>query len=346
MRPTEVATLASALLLLLTGVLPGSDEERPGVLIAFVLSLVYVGVWYHVLPQGAFGRMRYSIGGAIMQLILVFLLMTTGGVRSGWYLFYLLPVLATVFSYQPRSTAVVAAIAAAGFVFVGLSDPTIRTTLDAREILLTRFVGFAAVASMAYIITLAMAAHREGFARQEARLREVLAMTEREAMTDPLTAVHNRRALEQALARAASRAARDARPYSVLLIDVDSLKTLNDRQGHAVGDRALRLIATAVSQAIRGYDLVARYGGDEFVAVLHDSGEDAARVTAERVREKARLLLASDPALANTAISIGVATWTEGCTPEDLLSQADRQMYTAKETKMSRSDQASAVRPT
>lgn len=345
-RPTEVATLASAFLLLLSGVLPGSDDERPGVLIAFGLTLAYVAVWYHVLPAGAFGRARYSIGGAIVQLILVYLLIATGRSQSGWFVFYLLPVLATVFSYHPRSTAIVASIAAAGFLFVGLTDPVVRTTLDAREILLTRFVGLGAVASMAYIITRAMQAHREGFARQETRLREVLAMTEREAMTDPLTAVHNRRALEQALARAASRAQRDARPYSVLLIDVDGLKSLNDRQGHAAGDRGLRLIATAATEAVRGYDLVARYGGDEFVVVLHDSGAEPARATAERVRAKARQLLGSDAALANTTISIGTATWRTGCSPEDLLSEADKDMYAAKQKRRPSEPPASPVATT
>ena len=331
MRPTEAATLASALLLLVTAVLPGSEEERAGVIVSFALTITYVAVWYHVLPAGTFGRARYAIGGSLVQAILVYLLITTGGVRSPWTVFYLLPVLATVFSYNARGTAVVAIAATLGLIVVGSLDPATRTTEDVRDILLVRLVGLGAVSSMAYMATRAMQAHREAALRQEARLRELLAMTEREAMTDPLTAVHNRRALEQALSRAASRAARDSHAYSVLLIDVDGLKRLNDRQGHAAGDRALRLIATATTEAIRGYDVVARYGGDEFVVVLHDSSSEAARATAERIRAKARQLLSSDAALSGTTISIGVATWTPGCTPEDLLAEADKDMYASKQ---------------
>ncbi len=330
LRPTEVATLASALILLVTAVLPGSGDDRAGVLVAFALTLTYTAIWYHVLPAGTFGGARYAIGGVAVQAILVYLLIATGGVRSPWFVFYVLPVLATAFSYHPRSTAAVAAAAAAGFVFVGFADPAARTTEDVREILVVRLVGLGAVASMAYLITRAMRAHRDGFEHQEARLREVLAMTEREAMTDPLTAVHNRRALDQALARAGSRAARDGRPYSVLLIDVDGLKALNDRQGHAAGDRGLRLIATAATEATRGYDVVARYGGDEFVVVLHDGGAEAARATADRVTARAQQLLAADPALAGTTLSVGAATWRPGMTADDLLAEADSAMYHTK----------------
>src|SRR5262249_55408859 len=157
--------------------------------------------------------------------------------------------------------------------------------------------------------------------------REVIATTEREAMTDPLTAVHNRRALEQTLARSASRASRDGRPYSVLMIDVDGLKRVNDRHGHAAGDRGLRLVATAASQSIRGYDIVARYGGDEFVVVLSDAGPGEALVAAHRVRAKARQLLGSDPVLGGMNISVGTASWRADVTGDDLLAEADRDMY-------------------
>jgi diguanylate cyclase (GGDEF)-like protein len=332
-RPTEVATLASAFLLLLTAALPGSEEERMGVGVTFALTIAYTIVWFHVLPPGTFGRARYAIGGTVVQLITVYLIVATDGVRSPWFFFYLLPVLATVFSYEPQSTIVVAIVAALGVLFVGFTDPAVRTTEDVRDLLLTRVVGIGAVSLMTYMITGAMRTHRERFERQAGELREVLAMAEREAMTDPLTAVHNRRALEQALARAASRAGRDSRPYSVLLIDVDGLKRLNDRQGHAAGDRGLRLIATAATQAVRGYDFVARYGGDEFVVVLHDGGSDGARATAERVRAKARQLLSSDAVLGGTTISIGVASWRPGLTPEDLLVEADKEMYAAKHAR-------------
>ena len=329
-RPTEVATVASALILFVTGILPGSDEERPAVLLAFAFTIAYAVVWYHVLPAGAFGRARYWIGGAVVQLILVYLLVATGGVRSAWFVFYLLPVLATVFSYDPRSTAVVAALAVAGFSYVGAVDAAVRTTIDVRELLFTRIAGYAAIATMAYMLTRAMCAHRVEFERQETRLREVLATTEREAMTDALTAVHNRRALDQALARAASRASRDGHPYSVLLIDVDGLKVLNDREGHAAGDRALRLIATAATEAIRGYDIVARYGGDEFVVVLHDGDLEAARSTADRIRAKAMHLLDADPMARGTRISVGCAAWRPGLTPDDLVAASDKDMYAAK----------------
>jgi diguanylate cyclase (GGDEF)-like protein len=329
-RPTEIAIIASALLFLVTAALPGSNEERVGVLVTFALIIGYTAVWYHVLPQGTFGGSRYAVGGTIVQLVLVYMLLATGGVRSAWFVFYLLPLLSTVFSYRSGSTATVAVVAALGLVVVALADPAVRTVEDARDQLAVRVVGLGAVAMMAYVITRVMRSHRDGLEQKEMRLREVLASTERDAMTDALTAVHNRRALERSLARANSRAARDGHAYSVLLIDVDGLKRLNDRQGHAAGDRALRTIATAATDSVRGYDVVARYGGDEFVVVLHESAEGAAQATAERIRSRVHQLLGADGALTGTTISIGSATWRTGRTPEELLAEADAAMYAAK----------------
>jgi diguanylate cyclase (GGDEF)-like protein len=334
-RPSEVAVLASALFLLATAALPGSSEERAGVLITFALVIAYTAVWYHVLPPGTFGEARYAVGGATVQVVSIYLLSATGGVRSPWFVFYLLPVLATVFSYRPRSTAFVAAVAVVGLVFLGIQDPAVTSLADARDLLLVRLIGLAAITTMAYVITRAMRLGRERLEHQESRLREVLAMTEREAMTDPLTAVHNRRALDQVIARADSRAARDGHPYSVLVIDVDGLKAINDRQGHAAGDRALRLIAAAATEVVRGYDVVARFGGDEFVVVLHDSADAAARMSAERIKTRAQQLMASDAELVGTTISVGSATWRQGRTPEDLIAEADAGMYAAKRRRPS-----------
>jgi diguanylate cyclase (GGDEF)-like protein len=335
-RPTEIATVLSAVFLLATAVLVPDPDVRTGLLVTFALTVVYVAVWYHLLPPGTFGEARYSIAGSVVQLILVFMLATTGGVRSPWFVFYVLPVLATVFSYRPRSTATVAAVAMAGLVAVALADVTGPTDEVARELLVVLAIGFAALATMAYTLTRTMGAQRRALERQETRLRELLSVAERDAMTDPLTGAHNRRALDQVLSRAASRAARDAHPYSILLMDVDQLKAINDRGGHAAGDDALRAVAAAAMESVRGYDVVARAGGDEFVVVLHDAEAASSRATAARIAQRASDRLGADPALRGATISVGGATWKPGRSPEELIAEADTAMYEAKRQRHAR----------
>jgi diguanylate cyclase (GGDEF)-like protein len=117
------------------------------------------------------------------------------------------------------------------------------------------------------------------------------------------------------------------------MLDVDHLKALNDRAGHSAGDAILSLVGRAATDVVRAYDLVARFGGDEFVVLIHDSTEESAHRTAERIQQRFRRSLAERPELGGTTISVGTATWEPGRTTSDLLSQADQEMYVAKRTQ-------------
>lgn len=336
-RPTELATIASASFLLATAALATDQDARAGLLATVALTAAYAVVFYHLLPPDAFGDARYAVAGSAVQLLLVLMLATTGGVDSPWSAFYVLPVLATVFGYRPSATAAIAAIGIAGLVVVAFGEMSVLADVTTRQLVVVRLLGYGALATVAYVLTRTMRAHRGALQRQEARLRELLSAAERDALTDALTAVHNRRALDQTLAQASSRAERSGSPYSVLLIDVDQLKEINDRAGHAAGDDTLRAIARAATEVIRGYDVVARSGGDEFVVLLHGADEAVARRTAERIARRAADLLGAHRELVGTTVSIGAATWRPGMGPDDLLAQADAQMYEAKRARQVRS---------
>jgi diguanylate cyclase (GGDEF)-like protein len=332
-RPAEIATIGSALFLVASALVPASAEHRSGLLLAALAVVAYSVVWYRVLPPRAFGAWRYELAGVFIQLIGLFTLVITGGVGSDWFAFYLLPVIATVFSYRPRATAFVSVVAAAGIVAVAALPGTDSARISPEEIVgiaWLRLVEIAAVAVMALLITRAMHRQRAALLEREGELRDALAVTERQALTDPLTGVHNRRSLEQALASVSSRAERDLRPYAVLLVDVDQLKALNDRAGHAAGDTILRLVGRASADVVRAYDLVARFGGDEFVVVLHDTSDETAHQTAERIQQRFAQLITERPELGNMTISVGAATWEPGRTTSELLTEADGEMYAAK----------------
>jgi len=161
------------------------------------------------------------------------------------------------------------------------------------------------------------------------RLRDQVAL---DALRDGLTGLYNRKALASLLAEWTAFSVRHQVPLSVLMIDADHFKAVNDRHGHPVGDRVLRMIADTVRATLRESDLAGRYGGEEFAVVLPHTGLDGARQVAERIRrgcDGARLPLPAGPL--TVTVSIGVATLKPGMRrPEDLIGQADEALYRAK----------------
>jgi diguanylate cyclase (GGDEF)-like protein len=162
------------------------------------------------------------------------------------------------------------------------------------------------------------------------QLRDALQLVQHEADTDVLTGQPNRRALDALLARQVLKARVDGCPFSVLLIDIDHFKLINDTHGHAAGDDTLRAFAHRVRAHLREGDACARYGGEEFVVVLPGTTLVSALEIAERLRHGvAEVSLMSVPHV-RTTVSIGVAQCLIDETPEQLLKRADQAVYAAK----------------
>ncbi|MGQ3672209.1 sensor domain-containing diguanylate cyclase [Xanthobacter sp. TB0136] len=154
------------------------------------------------------------------------------------------------------------------------------------------------------------------------------------AITDGLTGLPNRRAMDAALSQEMSRAVRDRHPLSVLMIDIDHFKAVNDRHGHSVGDEVLFRVGQTISRLCRGkMDLPTRYGGEEFIVLLPGAGLEAARRIAERIRAEVEQMTPSLMVeMAPVTVSIGVASTTPpaSLSPAALLKDADAAMYAAK----------------
>jgi diguanylate cyclase (GGDEF)-like protein/excisionase family DNA binding protein len=150
-----------------------------------------------------------------------------------------------------------------------------------------------------------------------------LSRTEIDAITDSLTGIYNHRYLHDRLKDEIARSAEHGSPLSVLYCDLDNFKQFNQRVGHSVGDVALRSVAHILEQSTRDVDLVARFGGEEFVVVLVDTPKDGAVLVAERIREKLEEAI-FPPSREPLTVSIGVATFPEdGSIKEELLDRAD-----------------------
>jgi two-component system cell cycle response regulator len=164
-------------------------------------------------------------------------------------------------------------------------------------------------------------------------LRDRLEQTVELAVTDALTGLHNRRYMETHLKALAEQAVATGRPLSIVLVDVDNFKVINDTLGHAAGDKVLRELGTRFRGSTRGVDLLCRFGGEEFVIALPDTGLEAAIQAGERLRDCiAREPFRADEAtLLNVTASVGVATLeNEHDTIEALFERADRALYVAK----------------
>lgn len=170
---------------------------------------------------------------------------------------------------------------------------------------------------------------------QVAILRASLERVRREAETDPLTGLANRKAFEAALRRLAAEAVETGQPLSLVVVDIDHFKRFNDSFGHQTGDVVLKLMASKLRNSVRQRDVAARYGGEEFVVLLPATDLDTAVRRADSVRAEvaAHRLRArgSGKDLGVVTLSMGVAQYRPGEPLSRLFARADRALYLAKQ---------------
>jgi diguanylate cyclase (GGDEF)-like protein len=199
--------------------------------------------------------------------------------------------------------------------------PFIRETSNDSLLLLQCFLGVMA------LTTLIFGAEASELRRQEEHTRLM-------AVSDPLTGLANYRLLLERLGSEIKRYTRDGRPFSVILLDLDGLKKINDMHGHVVGSLALCRMAEVLHLSCRAIDTPARYGGDEFALVLPGTSSEDARRVAQRISER----LTEDVEVPRLSVSIGIAEYPrDGRTIEHMLSAADQALYNEKHRLAGRS---------
>jgi diguanylate cyclase (GGDEF)-like protein len=294
---------------------PGRIESGLMIVVGMVFAAA-VAVASLVLPWRRMSRGWVAFPVVTGALLTALACWNTGGVGSPFVLFYLYVATLAAYFASRRQTVFAAAVVwvCAGLPLVYDHDASVTD----------RLFEWVLVTTMATALALVLQHQRE-------RVRRAADQAHALALQDPLTGVANRRGFEVRAAAELARARRHDLTFSLLYLDLDGFKRVNDVAGHAAGDELLRRVALAIGVAVRGEDFVARHGGDEFTVLLPATAEDEARRVAARIVAAVERTAADDVRLRGLSASVGGATFPgDGMTVAALLETADSELLRVK----------------
>jgi len=296
-----------------------AKENEPAISSSLFFYAALVMAFRYANFFRAESRWKIAVETWAMMAVITWSLWFTGRLHSPLLNAYLLVVITSALTLGKVTTLVEVALIAACYVFLAGASFVELTSLAFLGALTAQF---APVVLVAYITTMFAADIR--YVLQRAKLLSEL---------DELTGLFNTRGFAIAADRLFGQALRYARPASVLMIDLDNLKAVNDSYGHEAGNRLLRHTANALRAELRYTDVPARYGGDEFIVLLPETPSKGALEVAERIRKAvADRPLDMDAGKIASSVSIGVACFPDdGRTLDALATRADRALYEAKQ---------------
>ncbi len=264
------------------------------------------------------GRWSLAVETWMMILFITYVLYFTGRLDSPLLNLFLLPIVTSALTLGRKITLLNVGLIAACYLFLGRStDVSFLSIITAGNFA----AALAPMLLVAYITTMLS----QDILNAMARVKLI-------SETDELTHAYNMRAFIAIARRECALANRYNRTLSLLMVDSDSLKKVNDTHGHEAGDRLIKLVVQCIRDGLRTTDVVARYGGDEFMCLLPETGSEGAALVAERIRLRiAETALNDGPTAIPTSVSVGVATYPEhGDEFDKLAKNADRALYASK----------------
>ena len=292
-----------------------------GALCIFAVLLALNGLTYLISRHSTLQRR-----GFIVLITLLFIYLAVNALEDGSAILWLFAYPAIIFYISEARIGVLACTG--GYIGVILLFSPVGSALF--DVPYTASFKLSMLAVLAFVMTTCYVLDQS---RRRSRLGLLRAAAEFEyaAKHDALTGLANRREAHAQLDTEYQRYQRNGRPFSVLLMDIDLFKAINDNHGHQVGDEAIRMIARTLEKQSRKVDTLSRWGGEEFLLLLPESDNEEATQTAERIR----LSIATNPINAgprtiSTTVSIGVATISGNESVDRLLQRADEALYEAK----------------
>ena len=254
-----------------------------------------------------------------MFIFITWAIYNTGGIDSPLLNLYLLVIIVSALTLGKIITVLEVALITAIYFYLGQTQnvDSIFSLAEFGQMMIL----FAPILLVGYVTTL-LAADVQ-YAHQE-----LIMLSD----TDELTGLKNRRAFKNELNSEVKKAIRYKRAFSILMLDADNLKKVNDQYGHAVGDKLLITLSQTIQDSLRGTDILARYGGDEFVVLLTETNDARAVEVAERIRTAVEnTSFSSEGDRVTSTLSIGVACYPDDSEDsEDIINKADQALYESK----------------
>jgi diguanylate cyclase (GGDEF)-like protein len=296
--------------------------RSPGVLGVLLGFAVFVLVFRYGRPFAKHPHFKLAFEILVMLAFLTAVLAVSNGVDSPLVNLYLLPIITAALALGKRAATLVVATVLVCYPLVGMLT-------EGLEGLNAQF-GIGAVGVLAPFVLVAFSTTLlvENINTAKTRIR---ALSDR----DELTALYNMRAFTRLAEQEHDVAARVDRPYSILMVDIEHLKNVNDTYGHDAGSRAVTLVAEALLRLTRSTDVVARYGGDEFVVLLGGADKEVADEVAQRIRNVVfSTTLEVDVKMVRIKVNVGAASFPEsGNSLQAVMAVADRAMYKDKDLR-------------
>ena len=294
-------------------------ETQPAILILLAFGGLFVVIIHDLLPADALGPAKFIVEGSVAITVSTMLVALSGGVASPFFFAFPLIVGGAALVVSPVITVALAAAASVGYVLAVLAGSAPGSLGPATSAAVG--VNLIALILLAYVAMV--------IAREQRRTRDAAI---RLSTVDSLTGLFNRTFFFAALEREIARCARSGRGFCLLMMDLDELKSINDRLGHFHGDRVLRGVGEVIAVGVRKIDTAARYGGDEFVVLLPETDPTGAFILAEKIRLGVGALPIELPgAGTRPSLSIGVVSFPDdGRSADELIISADGAMYASK----------------
>ena len=311
-----VFLLTTTVIVAATGLWP---ETEPAIFVLLAFAALFVVIVHELLPPDTLGPAKFVVEGSVAITVATLLVALTGGGASPFFFAFPLIVGGAALVVSPMITVGLAAAASIGYilaVLVGSAPGALGPATAA-----TVGVNLTALILLSYVAMV--------IARAQRRTRDAAI---RLSTVDSLTGLFNRTFFFAAIEREIARSARSGRGFCLLMMDLDELKSINDRVGHFHGDRVLRGVGDVITLGVRQIDTAARYGGDEFVVLLPETDPTGAFVLAEKIRLGVRSMAVELPAGSpQPSLSIGVVAYPDdGRTADELIISADGAMYASK----------------
>jgi len=306
------------LLVILYYVAPESRILYPEALvIAMVGFTLFVLGFHYINANQQQRRWKLALETWVMIVFITWVISNTGGVQSPLINLYLLVIIISAITLGKVVTLLEIALIGTFYFYIAMADDNTYTYTEFSRLM----IYFSPFVLVAYITTLLVADLHKG--------RNMFkALAERDDMTDLL----NKRSFIPLFNQLAMEAKANGEPLTVMMIDADNLKQINDKHGHQAGDKLIRMLATRISDSLRSSDIICRFGGDEFVAALPGMSAQRALETAERLRQAVANTSFDHEGKAITgSVSIGIATYPSYVAePGALMERADESLYLCK----------------